>query len=215
MDPLASDAHDSAPNVRRHTGAVALHILGERPRPRSGKEIIETAAATEFVDEAGVEIADEAGSVRLVPRAMGRSVFPYVLTEGLVVGKLTVGESPPKVYRALDRGDYYIHLDFVEGPDFDEGRWIVRIVDGQGEVACHALGAEVKQVISFHAPGTHEAEEHSRPRVELHGVATKETAEGLAMDGDFWEEMWAAWEPFRTGPGEDGCVWTTICKPVG
>ena len=67
-----------------------------------------------------------------MPRTLVSDAIAEALAHGLLLYKIRIGDDPPRMFRDLDPGEYYVQLDFIEGPDFQEGRWLGRIVNGFG-----------------------------------------------------------------------------------
>jgi hypothetical protein len=193
----------------RQTGAVGLIISGERPTPRTGPEILEIARETEFVEEGRIEREYEGGSIEFTPRAMLSNPIATALVEGLLILRVTITGAPPKAYQLLDLGTYYLYVDFIEGPDDDEGRWVGRMVggDGGGGTPCLVPGIIFKQRITF-SMDAREHEEHSRVRVHMHGFGVGETARLFGED-DGWIVTPVSWEPV----GTDSCWHDIVCSP--
>jgi hypothetical protein len=209
----AHSEYEPTHQIRQHTGAVDLIFAGgERPLPKSGAQILETARATEFFEEARVETEYERGSIEFVPRAMMPNSIDVALVQGLLLSRFTITGAPPRGLQVLDAGTYYHYVDFIEGPDFEKGRWVGRIVDEAGRSACLVLGVEVKQIVHFHLD-PQELEEHGRPRVHTHGIGVGEAANILVWppppEGVEWEET-LSWERI----GDDACKTTSICVPL-
>jgi hypothetical protein len=155
---------------RHHTGAVGLIFHGERPQPKSSAQILETAHTTEFFEEGRFRAEYAGGTIEYVPRTLVSDAIAEALAHGLLLYKFRIGDDPPRKFRDLDPGEYYVHLDFIEGPDFQEGRWLGRIVNGLGGLECWVTGVEVKQINYFHLDVR---EDHSKPQIEIQGLAAE------------------------------------------
>jgi hypothetical protein len=204
--------HESEQRVRRHTGLVDLVVVGERPRPKTPAEIVELAEATEFFEEGKIESRYEGGSIEFVPALVpeGQNAIGLALMEGMVSYKITIKDAPPREFlQQLGPGTYYIFIDFVEGPDFEKGRWIARVVDEGARFSWLILSVEISQVVNFHPDRPDLTHEHRRPRISIHGAAplddtgtVYETAAGGPrwVDGSTWEST-----------GGSGCLTTLSC----
>jgi hypothetical protein len=96
-------------------------------------------------------------------------------------------------------------LDFVESPQMrQEARWLGRLFDGGGNLACVVPGVEVKEVL---AHGLNHGESHNRPRITPHGVAASRYGGRLAADSG-WVDVQIDWQPFGAG-----CWTQTVCVP--
>jgi hypothetical protein len=205
----------TGPYIRRHTGIVGLLVAGSRPEPKSGDAILDDARRTDFFEPGRLVVETREGSsIEYVPRSFEPNGFIKALTEGLLLYRFTIRGTPPARLGPLEPGTYYTFMDFLEGPDAQEGRWIVRIVNRGGQVACVVPGVEVKQLLEFHVE---HIEEHSRPRIETHGMGTfgerlEDTGEpdggGFAAAIPGWVESKVVWEAFGAG-----CISTLICVP--
>ena len=210
--------HAVTESIRRHTGAVSLIVSGERPAPKAGAEILETARATEFYEDGHLTREYEGGSIEYVPTALTPNALSETLAQGRLLYRFTIYGTPPKQLGSLASGTYYTYVDFIEGPDFDEGRWIGRIVDEEGKVVGIVPGVEVKQVFSFHIHDQ-DREAHSRPEMHLHGLGVGDTEGRLWADTklDFkpptstgsWQVTSGDWSPHGTG-----CMRTFYCTPL-
>ena len=155
---------------RHHTGAVGLIFHGERPQPKSSTEILETAHTTEFFEEGRFRAEYAGGIIEYMPRTLVSDAIAEALARELLLYKFHIGDDPPRKFRDLDPGEYYVHLDFIEGPDFQEGRWVGRIVNGFGGLECLVTGVEAKQISHFHLDVR---EDHSKPQIEIQGLAAE------------------------------------------
>src|SRR5215213_2526845 len=165
--------------VRRHTGVVGLILTGERSLPKRGVEIVETARATEFFEEGQLRRDHEGGYIDFVAPMHSPDPILEALTEGRLLYKFTIrGSAPPRgaAFSSLTPGTYFVYADFVEGPDFDEGRWVARVVDEEGEVVSVIQGVEFKLVTYFEHIDEQEAEAHRRPEIHVHGLGVDEEA---------------------------------------
>ena len=195
---------------RHHTGAVGLIFQGERPRPKSSTEILETARTTEFFEEGRFRAEYAGGTIEYVPRTLVPNAISEALARGLLLYKFHISDDPPRMFRDLGPGEYYAHLDFIEGPDFQEGRWVARIVNGFGGLECLVMGVEVKQLSHFHLDIQ---EDHSKPQIDIHGLAAEgspaaQAAEGTLAADQAWADYQISWEAIGVG-----CHKETICVP--
>jgi hypothetical protein len=205
----------TGPYIRRHTGIVGLLVAGSRPEPKSGQAVLDAARRTDFFEPGRLVIETrEGGSIECVPHSFEPNGFLKALTEGMLLYRFTITGTPPARLRPLEPGTYYTFMDFLEGPDAQEGRWIVRIVNTSGQVECVVPGVEVKQLLEFHVE---HKEEHSRPRIETHGIGTfgerlEDSGEpdegGLAAATPGWVERTLTWQDFGAG-----CLSTVVCVP--
>jgi hypothetical protein len=197
-------------------------ISGERPLPRSGDEILEIAAYTEFFEEGRIvrmveRQQTEVGSIEYVPRTSAPNAVYTALTQGLLVNKFTLTGTPDK-FQGLDPGTYYTFVDYIESQDpFEGGRWVARIVNSTGGIECLVTGVELKEAIHFHI-AAEELEEHTRPRVALHGFSTPEVEGALAAGaippvggGASWLEADVYWHPLNPEDPRAGCIKTVVC----
>ena len=200
---------------RHHTGAVGLIFLGERPRPRSGAEIRDIARTTEFFEEGRLRAEYAGGSIEYVPRTLVSEGISEALAMGLLLYKFRISDDPPLMFRSLAPGEYYVYLDFVEGSDFGQGRWVGRIVNSAGSVVCSVLGVEAKQLGHFHMHNMDLREDHSKPQVAIHELAAEEgsTAEQGAEGGVaakiFWADVLLSWKAYD----DFGCRKDLVCVP--
>jgi hypothetical protein len=202
----------SGHRFRHHTGAVGLIFHGERPRPKSSTEILQTARTTEFFEEGRFRAEYAGGTIEYVPRTFVSNAIAEALARGLLLYKFHISDDPPRMFRDLDPGEYYAHLDFMEGPDFQEGRWVARIVNGFGGLECLVLGVEVKQLSHFHLDIR---EDHSKPQIDIHGLAAEGTpaaqaAEGTLAADQAWSDIQIDWQQVGVGCRKD-----IICVPQG
>ena len=168
--------------ARNHTGAVALFVKGERPALTSGADILEIAQATTFY-EAGRHRTDyEGGSVERVPRDATPDPIITALLEGLLLFKLTITGTPEGAFQPLGPGTYYQFVDFVEGQEDEEGRWIGRIVDTQGQVRCLVLGITVKQIALLN-PDDPEWEAYRTPSIREHDIGAGDQLMTVGQNG--------------------------------
>jgi hypothetical protein len=183
-------------------------MSGERPAPKRGPEILAAARMTDFVEEGGLTSDHEYGSVEFVPAAFTPDAIGETIAHGRLLFRFTISGSPPQWLSGLTSGTYYAYVDFVEGPDFDEGRWVGRIVDEEGTVVNEVPGVEVKEVFHFHL---HDPEEHNKPSIRVHGLGEDEQVpEGQTRiwDGQ-WSESVGDWHPYA-----DGCRVAHYCFPI-
>lgn len=215
---LASAQHEAAGTDggaaagRRQTGRVDLIISGARGAPLSdGQRIIERARATQFYDAGRHSPELKSGGVDYVPAVFPDNALAVALIDGLLVNKFTVAGAVPPPWDALGSGTYYTYIDFVEGPDYDSGRWVTRIVDDAGKVRRVISGGEVRQVVDLHVDDALR-EEHSRPSIHVHGMMKREDA------FQFGEEYLAS-SSWTVTSGDwvaagSGCARVQTCTPV-
>ncbi len=202
-------------HYRHHTGAVGLIFLGERPRPKSGPEIRDIARTTEFFEEGRFRAYFEGGTIEYVPRTFVSDGISQALAHGLLLYKFEISDDPPSPFHSLDPGEYYVYLDFIEGPDFQEGRWVGRIVNSVGDVRCTVVGIEAKQVAHFHMDRMDLREVHSKPQIDIHGlIAEGSPAEQSAAEGSFaanitWNDVLISWQQYD----DFGCRKDLVCIP--
>jgi hypothetical protein len=203
----------TGPYLRRRTGMVGLLVAGRRPEPKSGYAILDVAGRTDFFEPGRLVIEIRDGSIEYVPRSFEPNALAEALMEGLLLYRFTIKGTPPARLRPLEPGTYYTFIDFHEGPDAQEGRWIARMVNSSGQVACLVPGVEVKQLVEFHVE---HVEEHTRPQIRTHGIGTfgdlEETSEpgggGFAAADAAWVDQQVAWTPVGVG-----CYKTVVCVP--
>jgi hypothetical protein len=203
-----------ADHVRRQTGAVRLIVEGQRPPISTAGEIMTKVQGTTFVDDSAIVLEYDGGSIEYVPAAMTPDALGETIINGRVIYKFTVTGGPPPTERHLNAGTYYLYIDFIEGPDFDEGRWIGRILDANGAVKNVVIGIEVKQLITFHV-GEDDRASHYKPEMHVHGIGIGEDARRLD-DNEFvlkagatgWKVIHGDWTPHGTG-----CARTSYCVP--
>ncbi|MGH3146510.1 MAG: hypothetical protein ACRDTR_11985 [Rubrobacter sp.] len=196
--------------MRRHTGAVGLMVTGERPAPRTGPEIAELARRTDFFEGGRLTTQHDQGSVEYVPVSFSRNVLAEMFVRGRLIFKFTINGRPPDWLGGLDSGGtYYLYVDFVEGPDYDEGRWVGRIIDEQGTVVGRTTSVEVKQIFYFHID-EQDAEEHNKPKIEIHGLGAEDVADFFSSR---WHETLSDWHPVSP-PGGHGCQCTHTCTDI-
>jgi hypothetical protein len=202
-----SHRHREEYSFRHHTGAVGLIFLGERPRPKSGAEIRDIASKTEFFEEGRFRAQYAGGTIEYMPRTLVSEGIAEALAHGLLLYKFQIGDDPPIMFRSLDPGEYYTYVDFIEGPDFKQGRWVGRIVNSLGRVACTVVGIEAKQLGDFHMD---HREDHSKPQIDIHGVAAEESpAEESFAAAIFWADVQISWTQYDTF----GCRKDLVCVP--
>ncbi len=138
--------------------------------------------------------------------AFSKNVLAEMFVRGRLIFKFTINGSLPDWLGGLDSGgNYYLYVDFVEGPAYDEGRWVGRIIDEQGTVVGRTTSVEVKQIFYFHID-ERDAEEHNKPRIEIHGLGVEDVA------GFFdarWHETLSDWHPVA-----HGCQCTHTCTDI-
>ncbi|MFE7607062.1 hypothetical protein [Streptomyces celluloflavus] len=201
---------DQLQEYRNHSDALSLIFAGERPLRKSGEEILEIARSADFYEEGRVVEEYENGSIEYVPRTMSENALFELLSIGRLQYKFKVDGTPVTEHRNLGAGTYYYYIDFAEGPDFDQGRWIGRIIDENGAEVGVRFGVEIKILLSFHAGDEHMREEHQRPRMHLHGVGTGAVAESIrAVTGSDWRESVSDWVSLGGGR----CARIVSCDP--
>jgi hypothetical protein len=184
------------------TNSVGLFISGQRPKPKTGPEILEIARSAQFFMEGRFEVREAAGSTEFVPRMFVRDSIAEALATGRLVSMFTVTGTPSRRPQ-LAPGTYYVWVDFVDG------RWIGRYIDGGGNVACLVPGVEVKQVFFF---GEHLPELHNRPQAFSHGLNAEIAVGRAASDSDSdWQVVIGEWQEI---PGS-GCHADAYCIPGG
>jgi len=209
-----SDFPEPTQNIRRHTGAVGLVLEGERPLPKDADEILALASTTEFYEDRGVIREYEGGSVEFAPPELSSNAVVETIMEGRLLYRFTITGDSPVEYQILREGTYFMYVDFIEGPDLDEGRWIGRIISEKGELAGLVPGVEVKQVFSFHID-ERQREEHQSPRMGTHGLGVGEVALRLGFkeppikSTDKWIVTHGDWTPHG-----NGCATTFYCTPA-
>jgi hypothetical protein len=180
---------------------------GERPRAKSTAEIAELAEATDFYEEGSVERSYEGGSIKYVPPRWAEGAIGKAFMDGLVGAKFTIrGAAPAHFPQLITPGTYYTFLDFVEGGDGEQGRWIARVVDDDASISCMITGAEVSQEFAFH-PGQDLSSEHSRPSISFHGVAPSDEP-WATIANQPWAHLTGDWHEYATG-----CVTAHVCIP--
>lgn len=165
--------NESTRGTRNHTGAVALFVQGVRPPLKNGPEIAEIGKSTNFFEEGRHLSEYEGGSIEHVPRESTPYAIAKALVEGLLLSRITIKGTPQGAYRSLDPGTYYLFVDFLEGEDDEEGRWIGRIVDTQGQIRCLCLGMRVKQ-IAFYNTDDRKRQELRKPSIKVHGIGSED-----------------------------------------
>jgi hypothetical protein len=180
----------AAEGIARHDGLVGLALTGPRPLPMTAGEIVEAARGATFVDECALTDEYEGGRAVYTPREMGEDAVTETIMEGRVVNRISVYENAPPGRPWLQPGTYFVWVDFVEGPDFNEGRFVGRTVSEDGRVVHVNPRVEMKTVISFHLD-EQEREHHARPEMMVHGLGRDEVSERLFRDfedgdGETW-----------------------------
>ncbi len=139
-------------NYEQHTGAVSLYLVGKRPKLKSGREVIALAQKTKFLDRRSVEANRDTGAVKFTPRELIDGGMQDVMANGLLLSKITI-TGKPGIMPILKPGTYYLFVDFVPGGESSphEGRWIGRIFDTGGRIACSVVGIEAKEILAFGA----------------------------------------------------------------
>jgi hypothetical protein len=207
--------HESEHGMREHTGLVGLRVFGERPRLKTPAEIVERAKETEFFEEGSIEETHEGGSVEYVPPPLVHNAIADAFTVGLLGYKFTIKGAPPRHLQELESDTtYYTFIDFVEGPDFQEGRWIGRVVDEGARSFCLIMGVELKEEIHYHLDQDL-IEAHSRPTISSHGVAPLDEDTGQVLGIPAGERRWkdhsGSWE--AVGNPATGCRRLVTCMP--
>ena len=190
--------------TRRHTGAVGLMLAGERPAPKSGAEILEVARTTDFFEPSRLLVEHETGSVEYVPASFTENALNEMMSEGRLIYRFTINGEPAERLRGLTSGrSYYTFVDFVEGPDFDEGRWVARFIDDTGKVVASTASVEIKQIHYFHDDAARG--HHDKPKIEIHGLGPEGIAENVFRYFS-WAETLSDWHPV-----DQGCQCTHTC----
>ncbi len=202
------DASDLA-RARRHTGAVDLILVGKRTSYLTGDELVEEIHRTNFVTEnALVEERDEA-ELRTESCELKDDFIAVAMARGVVFNRISISGRGTGRFSSLDPGTYYACLDFVEGPEFEEGRWLVRYIDAKGNVRSYSFEVQVKSVIDFH-PDIDDMKTHTFPSVGSHGIGHREAAArlglgfGQSLGTDDWGVSCSNWRPI--GTNQDGTV---------
>jgi hypothetical protein len=177
------------------TGAVDLSVSGESLRAKTGPEILTIAKDTKFVSEGRMEQKTEKGKIEYVPREYIANAIPEAIGQGLLAYKFTIEGTPPKEFRGLKSGTYYVFVQMIDG------RWVAEVVNQRGAVSCELFGVRVRQeiVVGNTSGADHQ---HHRPEIMTHKIPS--AAEQA------WVEYHAGWEPFGSG-----CIHTTLCVPAG
>jgi hypothetical protein len=210
-DPLRT----SPGRARRQTGRVDLIIEGRRAGPlKSGSDILQTARSTEFFEEGRLKVKLVKGDVEYVPAKFPRNAISIALIEGMMTHKFTITGTPPAQWSFLSSGTFYSYLDFVEGPDFDEGRWLARIVDEGGRVRRLVPGAVVRQLIDLHVDEKLKSE-HSKPSFHIHGLAFGEEEQQLAAASEGDPSIVRGWSVTNGDwvSAGSGCARVQTCTP--
>jgi hypothetical protein len=190
------------PGAERHTGAVDLFVIAERPAPKPADEILRIASETAFYQQGALQKNVEgSGGVEYVPREIVRNGTAVALMEGLLAYKFTIsGRSP--IYPALNPGTYYVWIDFIDG------RWVGRVVNNGGGMNCLVLGIEVKQLANFDQVNRDLHQQPQQPRLVTHSLGVDLGSPGLGLDMEGWVEVQIGWEPFGAG-----CWHDIVCIP--
>ena len=206
------DSVETKPTERgRQTGRVELIISGQRDKPlKRGSDILEVAKAAEFHEENHHKVDVAGSSVTYVPAKLPEDAITTTIMEGVVTHKFTITAVPAGYSGPLAVGAYYCHVDFVEGPDYDEGRWIARIVDETGKVRRVIPGVLVRRIVDLHVDEK-ERERHAKPSIYVHALAIG--AEAKLLTGDLepfmgWTVIDGDWRPHLAG-----CARTSYCIP--
>ncbi|QDI71429.1 hypothetical protein CD934_24170 [Streptomyces calvus] len=190
---------------RRHTGAITLIVIGARPAPKSVDSILEIANAAHFHEEESFVTRSDNGSIEYVPCSLSEHPILQLISEGRLQYKIIVSGSPYGDLPYLAPGTYYNWIEFVEGPDHDEGRWVARIVSEEGAVASVVTGVEVKQIFAFHLDDATLAE-HKKPSVHVHGIGIGEVSDNFPTAR--WASSTSGWAPLG-----NGCCRVVSCQP--
>ena len=197
-------------NFEQHTGAVSLYFAGKRPKLKSGREIVETAKQTKFLEKKSVAAERKNGSIRFTPRELVPYANYEAMVNGLLLSKITV-EGKPGIMPVLEPGTYYLYVDFLPGGESSphEGRWIGRMIGSGGRIACSMVGIEVKEILAFGTPG--KKEPPGEAGVTLHGIP------GISEGGDSaflanadtgWSDHSGHWVAVGAG-----CARIVFCAP--
>ncbi|WIW43926.1 hypothetical protein ML401_20660 [Bradyrhizobium sp. 62B] len=209
-DPLRSGSG----LARRQTGRVDLILEGHRAGLKNGNDILQVAKSTQFYQEGRVKVTLGRGEIEYVPAVFPTNAIGMALIDGIMTHKFTIAGSPPPQWGFLSSGTFYNHLDFVEGPDFDEGRWLARIVDETGKVRRLTTGAIVRQIIDLHVDEKL-AEQHRKPSFHIHALASGAEEQQLAAGSEGEEPILRAWSVTNGDwvPAGNGCARVQTCTP--
>jgi hypothetical protein len=119
-----NDFPEPTQDIRRHTGAIGLVLEGDRPLPKETSEILAVARAANFYEDGAITREYEGGSIQYVPTMLSSNAVVETIMEGRLLYRFTITGDPPVEFQALTEGTYMTYVDFIEGPDVDEGRWI-------------------------------------------------------------------------------------------
>jgi len=200
---------------RRQTGAVSLILTGERALPITGDQILAKAAEIDFTKGAELREDYEGGSIIYQSPPLRTDAIDTAFVEGLVGWQFSISGKPPVGFESLAEGTYVFFVDFVEGPDWDEPRWVGRVVDSRGTIARMVLGIEMKRVWSFSMSEADHAD-HGKPAVHTHGIASEAVALKLGEqpgggqgDTPKWIVTSLSWKPV----GTKSCLHEALCVP--
>jgi hypothetical protein len=180
---------------------------------KTGAEILALAKKTTFVEEG--RCIDDHGNRRYeyVPAPHTPDALLEFLTQGLLVHRVTISGASPSD-GSLPSGTYYTYIDFVESPEFNEARWIARVIDDTGQVVRIVPNVEIKQVFNFQPESGVLSKVHSKPSIVIHGIADasveKTLFPGAIFDGAGWIHSTSAWSALASS---HGCSQTAYCEP--
>lgn len=197
--------------ARRQTGRVDLIIAGQRTGPpKTGADILKAARGAQFVEGGRHKMAVDGGGVDFVPATFPQNAIAEGIIQGFLVHKFVISGKPPAQWAFLGVGTFYLHVDFVEAPGYEEGRWIGRIVDDAGKVRHIIVGVEVRHVIDLHVDEQRKRE-HSMPSVSTHSIASADVERQL-IDGPFPVAAWTTTVGDWASLGS-GCSRVVVCNP--
>ena len=131
------------------------------------------------------------------------------LIDGLLTYKATITGTAPGRTGLLEPGTYYSYVDFVQSPDFNEGRWVSRIVDSTGKIV--RVFAGVRQLISLHV-SDQERQVHEKPSLLIHGLAGDDAIQNQLF-GDLKPALWLVTGGDWHASG-NGYTATFFCHPA-
>ncbi|MDH3668984.1 MAG: hypothetical protein OEN23_18855 [Paracoccaceae bacterium] len=135
--------------LRWRNCAISLLINSDRSVPRPGNEIVEEAKKFDFSEEDSEELIEETYRYRIIPRKpRDRTAgISKLILDGDTVARVAITSSAEAGAKVLKSGNYYLHVDFIEGGDLNEAHWFARLIDERGDLAKILRGVEVHQVI--------------------------------------------------------------------
>lgn len=212
----AENDHDQSAKIgfaRHHTGRVGLIFSGEKTAIRTGPEILEAAKEVRFHEPGLFRVDTGGGSIEYVPAEFTPNAVAETIVNGRILYRMKIAGDPPSHYRSFEPGTYLFHLDFVEGPEMHDGRWVGRIVDEAGQVRKIVHGVEVKEIVEFHVSDA-DRDAHSKPSINTHSLALPTDQkllfdEKFVTDGTGWDYVSGEWEKV----GSCCCKRTQYCIP--